>query len=82
MVGRAASPLAAGKGGCKCSVGRGHLTPPVRGELRRIEFVINHKITCRGTASSTFRRDVEGKFGVGYMAGVLRGGVRAPRPTE
>ena len=28
MVGRAASPLAAGKGGCKGSVGRGHLTPP------------------------------------------------------
>ena len=46
--------------------GRGHLTPPVRGELRRIEFVINHKITCRGTASSTFPRAMHAAFPFSY----------------
>ena len=38
VVGRVASPLAAGKGGCKGSVGQGHLTPPVRGEWSKINF--------------------------------------------
>ncbi len=39
MVGKAASPLAAGKGGCKGSVGRGHLTPPERCLSRKAGIV-------------------------------------------
>ena len=38
VVGGAASPLAAGKGDCKGSVGRSHLTQPVRGEWSKINL--------------------------------------------